>query len=303
MKRITFFAFLLASLIVGCSGSGNDEPTSQPDRGVKTRMLTITEEATRATLDESTGELTALWTAGDGLAYCNLSTLSIQQTQQLSPASGPLTATTSDAISLFTGEVDCGIYDKLAVVYPAKGFSWYGEKAKYTIPLSGQNGTLSTLATNFHYVYGVATVNSVTDNTANATMPKMKSLLTVCKFSFKDKSNNATIPVQTLTISYAADGTDGNTGTYPQEATVVCETNQSNVHATGIRSDNQLVVKPSTATDEVYVALLPTVAQRSFNFTVTNTSGIYSGIYSGTARATLGEGEFVVATGLKLTKK
>ena len=49
----------------------------------------------------------------------------------------------------------------------------------------------------------------------------------------------------------------------------------------------------------VYVALLPTAAQRTFRFTVSDTSNTYTG----TAKATLTEGEYVVATGLKLTKQ
>ena len=50
---------------------------------------------------------------------------------------------------------------------------------------------------------------------------------------------------------------------------------------------------------EAFVALLPTSGQRTFSFTVTDGSG---NTYTGTAKATLTEGEYVVATGLKLTK-
>ena len=49
-----------------------------------------------------------------------------------------------------------------------------------------------------------------------------------------------------------------------------------------------------------YVALLPTAAQRTFSFTVSDGS---SNTYSGTAKATLTEGEYVEATGLRLTKQ
>ncbi|MBQ7672906.1 MAG: hypothetical protein IJS49_07505 [Paludibacteraceae bacterium] len=48
---------------------------------------------------------------------------------------------------------------------------------------------------------------------------------------------------------------------------------------------------------EVYVALLPTTDSRTYNFTVTSGSSIYTG----TASALLKKGEYVVATGLKLT--
>ena len=208
--------------------------------------------------------------------------------------SGGLTAASTAATSQFTGDVYCLANDYLAVVYPATTFE---TNDSYTISLTGQNGTLSKLATNYHYVFGKATVTSVTETTANATMDKMKSLLTVCKFSFKDKSTNAVIPIQTLSISYGGTGSDA--GTYPQSATVECGvlTVQTDVHASGVASNSPLLLEGSG--EAFYVALLPTTGQRTFNFTVTNSSGTYSG----TAKATLVEGEYVVATGLKLTKQ
>ncbi len=45
--------------------------------------------------------------------------------------------------------------------------------------------------------------------------------------------------------------------------------------------------------------MLPTAAQRTFSFTVSDGSG---NTYTGTARATLAEGEYIAATGLKLTQ-
>lgn len=190
------------------------------------------------------------------------------------------------------------------MVYPAATFV---TNESYTISLSGQDGTLGTLATNYHYVYGKAYVTSVTDNTANATMEKMKSLLTVCKFSFVDKTTGAAIPIKTLAISYGGSGSDART--YPQTATVTLNSNgileQSAVHAAGTASTSSLLVDcsvafslPSEGLGEVFVALLPTSGQRTFNFTVANSSGTYTG----TAKATLVEGEYIVATGLKLTK-
>ena len=61
-----------------------------------------------------------------------------------------------------------------------------------------------------------------------------------------------------------------------------------------------LTVTCTTAQEAVYVALLPTAEQRTFRFTVTDGSG---NSYTGTAKATLTEGEYVEATGLKLTKQ
>ena len=299
---------MLAGL-TACSGDDdtatNDNAPQTADDGVKVRRLTITEaddgaaEArqalTRASLTEDDG-LTAKWTAGDALTYCNLSRVDYGNGD--APYSGGLTAASTAATSRFTGNVACSAGDYLAVVYPATTFE---TKDSYTISLSGQDGTLAGLATRFHYVYGKALVNSVTDATADATMPKMKSLLTVCKFSFVNKDGGAVIPIKSLSISYG--GIGGDAGTYPQTATVAigANTEQADVHATGAAGSSEaLTVTCSTAQDAVYVALLPTAEQRTFSFTVSDGSG---NSYTGTAKATLTEGEYVEATGLKLTKQ
>ena len=300
---------MLAGL-TACSGDDdtatNDNAPQTADDGVKVRRLTITEaddgaaEArqalTRASLTEN-GGLTAKWTAGDKLTYCNLMRMQKNGEEDV-PVSGNLKATTTAATSQFTGDVVCDAGDYLAVVYPATTFE---TNESYTISLAGQDGTLATLATNFHYVYGRAHVTSVTETTANATMEKMKSLLTVCKFSFVNKEGGAAIPIQTLTISYGGTGSDA--GTYPQTATVAigANTEQADVHATGAAGSSEaLTVTCSTAQDAVYVALLPTAAARTFSFSVSDGSG---STYTGTAKATLTEGEYVEATGLRLTKQ
>lgn len=298
--------YMMLTGMTACSS--DDDTTDIPDDGVKVRRITITQTddaaarqmLTRSTLVESDG-LTASWTAGDGLTYCNLSRTNPMNYEIYT---GPLTAASTASTSQFTGNVTCNAGDYLAVVYPAATFV---TNESYTISLSGQDGTLGTLATNYHYVYGKAYVTSVTDNTANATMEKMKSLLTVCKFSFVDKTTGAAIPIKTLAISYGGSGSDART--YPQTATVTLNSNgileQSAVHAAGTASTSSLLVDcsvafslPSEGLGEVFVALLPTSGQRTFNFTVANSSGTYTG----TAKATLVEGEYIVATGLKLTK-
>ena len=299
---------MMAAGLTACSGDDdtatNDNAPQTADDGVKVRRLTITEaddgaaEArqalTRASLTEDDG-LTAKWTAGDALTYCNLSRVDYGNGE--APYSGRLTAASTAATSQFTGNVTCSAGDYLAVAYPAATFT---TNSQYTIALSGQDGTLAGLATRFHYVYGKALVNSVTDATADAKMPKMKSLLTVCKFSFVDKATNKAIPVLSLSIGYGGNGNDA--GKYPQTATVAigANTDQADVHATGATGSSEaLTVTCSTAQDAVYVALLPTAAQRTFQFTVSDGSNTYNG----TAKATLTEGEYVAATGLKLTKQ
>lgn len=288
----------------------DDEATKVPDSitkvsndSVKVRRLTITEmdngaaarqALTRATLTEGDG-LTASWRAGDVLSYCNLS-YPWDEIGLEKPYSGPLTAASTAATSQFTGDVECRVNDNLAVVYPATTFK---TDESYTISLTGQDGTLATLASTFHYVYGLAHVISVTDHTAEATMVKMKSLLTVCKFSFVDQATSLAIPIQTLTISYGGDG-QSDAGTYPQSATVAIsdDTAPENVHASGVTGSTPLTIT-ATGQTEVFVALLPTAAKRTFIFTVTNGSGTYTG----SAKAWLKEGEYVVATGLELTKQ
>jgi len=297
-RRHILWGLLGGIMLTGMTAcSGDDDATTPADDGVKTRHLTIKQTddntTTRATLTE--GEvLSAKWTKGDILKYCNLSRTN-PETEDI--YSGGLTAVSTAATSQFTGDVECRKGDYLAVVYPATTFTTHTE---YTISLTGQDGTLATLSTRYHYVFGKALVTAVTDQTADATIGKMKSLLTVCKFSFVDKSNGTAIPVKTLAVSYAGTGSDA--GTYPQTATVSigAYTAQADVHATGATATGPLTVTCTTAQETVYVALLPTAAARTFQFTVTDGSG---NTYSGTAKATLTEGEYIEATGLKLTKQ
>ena len=305
MKNRTITKWLLGCTVVAAMAAcQSDSPAPRTNADdVRARQVTITEtetaaarqEMTRATLTAGT-DLTAQWTAGDQLTYCNLSrTNALDET----PYSGPLTATSSAATSQFTGSVTCSTGDALAVVYPSATFD---TNEAYTISLAGQDGTLATLATRFHHVYGKARVTAVSGTTATATMPRTKSLLAVCRFSFVDKQTSAALPIDTLSISYAGTGSDA--GSYPQSATVAIMDGtsikeQADVHATGIDSDEALVVgSPDSELAEVYVALLPTAAERTYRFTLTNASGTYSG----SAKATLAEGKYVVATGLKLTK-
>ena len=281
--------------------SGDDDMTLPIDDGVKVRRLIITQTddntETRATLTDGDDGLTAKWTAGDALTYCNLSRT---QGDDVTPYSGELTAASTAVVSQFTGDVLCGKGDYLAVVYPATTtFTASDNTFSYTLPLTEQDGTLATLATSYHYVFGKALVTAVTDKTADATIGRMKSLLTVCKFSFVDKSNDAAIPIKTLTVSYGGSG--GDAGKYPHTATVSIGVNmaQDDVHATGATATEPLTVTCPSAQEAVYVALLPTSAQRTFSFTVTDGS---DKTYSGTAKAKLTEGEYIVATGLKLTQ-
>ena len=306
-KHLIISLVCTAVLVAGtaCSSRNTPEQTS-----AKKRSITITEQGepasspnasapdilriANATITEETNTLSASWTAGDLLTYCNLSRYNPNTYEFYT---GSLTAASTATTAQLTGEVNCINGDCLAVVYPATTFT---SNDTYTISLTGQDGTLASLATHYHYLYSCAYVTSVTGNTATATMPKMKSLLTVCKFSFTDKETSTIIPIKTLAISYGGSGSDSNT--YPQSASVAISENtaQTDIHVVGVTGSSPLTITCPSAQNEVYVALLPTPSgERTYNFTVTTPS---DETYSGTARATLHEGEYVVATELKLIK-
>ena len=310
---------LIWVLVAGCSHS-EDDAAVPVNKDVKTRLLTFTQvenRGSRAVLNEDDENgLKALWNGGDQLGCCNLSTLEDDIFVFGRISTGTLT-TQDDGVttSIFQGTMSCDQGNRLAVIYPVKNFDFGKESepedryfAKYTITLSGQDGTLGTLANRYHYMFGVATVNSVTSSTAEAS-GKMQSLLAVCKFSFKD-GNNKGIRVKNLEISYFNDGiwgdsqtnphNDGswsNSQTYPQRATVKFyddgaysfDPDASNDQA---EVDGPLIIELKTAADAVYVALLP-VTTRTFHFEVTDDNGK---VYTGVAQATLNAGEYVVAS-------
>ena len=291
---------LIWVLVAGCSHS-EDDAAVPVNKDVKTRLLTFTQvenRGSRAVLNEKDNRLSALWNSGDQLRCCNLKLEeSIMTLGGIS--TGTLTARDNNVVtSIFQGEMTCEQNDQLAVIYPATDFDYElksGECfAKYTIILSGQDGTLEKLANSYHYMYGVATVNSVTSSMAEAT-GEMKSLLAVCKFSFKDGEGH-TINVKELEISYVYDGSGGNRHIYPQVATVKCNENGYSINP-DTSNDNAEVNYPlkivlNSAANAVYVALLP-VTNRTFRFKVTDANG---GTYTGKAMATLQAGEYVVAT-------
>lgn len=307
MKKELFISFLCGLMAVaGTACSHSDEPSGE-EMEVKTRFLTIRSEEgaasprriLNATITDEGSTLSSMWTAGDALSYCNLSRQIQLGVADNNVYQGPLTAIETKHISMVQGDVECTVNDYLALVYPANNtfeFISTDTQYRYHFSLAGQDGTLSGLATNYHQVYGRAHVTAVTDKTADATMAKMQSLLTVCKFSFKDKTTNADIPVETLTIQYA-DATSEN-GKYPQKGQVTVTVTTANNEAQAAKADVSapLVISCASEQNEVYVALMPEIASRTYHFTVTNSAGTYTG----TASAWLKKGEFVPALGLKL---
>ena len=294
---------LIWVLVAGCSHS-EDDAAVPVNKDVKTRLLTFTQvenRGSRAVLNENNHGLSALWNSGDQLGCCNLSTLEEKIMNHEDISTGTLTAQNDNfATSIFQGSMSCEQNDQLAVIYPVKNFGFGLEHepeiryfVNYTITLSGQNGTLEKLANSYHYMYGVATVNSVTSSMAEAT-GEMKSLLAVCKFSFKDGEGH-TINVKELEISYVYDGSGGNRPIYPQSAIVKFYEDGSYSINPVVPNDDDgvpLIINLKQAAEAVYVALLP-VTTRTFHFKVTDANG---GTYTGKAMATLQAGEYVVAS-------
>ena len=209
MKANYYFLPILLFLFFASCSSSDDDETIVNEGGRKLRYLTITQveadkatrslfDLTRASLTDNGKTLTASWNAGDPLAYCNLSNL-------LDPASsivGTLTAQSTAEKSDFKGSIECNKGDRIALAFPinVSNISYNTNNATFSLDLSGQDGTLETLANNYHFVCGIADITSVTDNTASATI-QMKSLLSLCKFTFKDASD-AIIPIESLSICY-----------------------------------------------------------------------------------------------------
>ncbi len=305
MNKQFVISFLCGVMLV--AGTACKNQNTPEDKTVQKRHLTIKMNDAagapikKATITDEGSTLLAEWKADDAVSYCNLSRVNTPSENLII---GTMTAASSGVKSDLNGDVTCTADDYLAVVYPAVNMSTStyssgdGVHGKFTISLAGQDGTLSTLATHYHCVYGRAHVESVTGTTATATMDKMQSLLTICKFSFKDKATDAVLPINTLTISYG--GSDSKTGKYPQSANVEVTnlTTNSAAQAVGATPSEALTINAGGAT-EVYVALLPESDKVEYQFSVTNDNGIYTG----TAEAWLKKGEYVPATGLKLTKQ
>ena len=305
----------LLFLGTACSTTNNpDQPKQQAE--LKPRTLVVTEVESRkskverrlpqATITENGGALDAIWSAGDEISFRNISHATYTPTVPTDGAQldGVLLADRAASIASFTSnnKVWCELGDQILLVYPkatapAITVSGSGSSltASYSISLANQNGTLATIANTYHHSYGIATITEVTPTVANAELAEMQNLLTVCKFSFVDESNQP-LPITSLSISYG-DGTYA--GTYPETATVtVTQGTPCTVTVTPSTGGYALAISPTGNPTEVYVALLPEAHPTKYFFQLESGGNIYTG----TATARLIAGEYVVATGLKLTK-
>ena len=310
-------------LFLGTACSTNNNPDQpKPQAELKPRTLIVTEVESQkskverrlpqATITENGVVLDALWNEGDEVFYRNLSySNDYYEDDGGKPLYGVLEADKAERIASFAGDrVWCAEDDQLALIYPKIDKSAIDVSlvesqltASYTISVAGQDGSLATLAEKYHHIYGIASVVSVTETTANAELAQMKSLMTVCKFSFEDKDHPGTsLPISTLEIKRG--GEAYYVGTYPQEGTVYIAQNVSawdvsvdpNWKTTGEGGTPLTIDTKGANPTEVYVALFPDMGA-TYTFTVTNSDGTYTG----TATAALNKGEYVVAP-LKLTK-
>lgn len=303
---------LLSSSVVFTSCSSDDDErglqiplNGENTDGRKLRQLTIAEvPITRAILKDQGSAISATWKKNDEATYFNLSSFTPTRIDW-----GTLTANSQGPTSSFTGGVECGEGDQIALIYPTVSIDKTSAdtRGSFTINLNGQAGTLADIATRYHYVYGIGEVKTVTGTTATATISPMKSLLAVCKFTFNDGSN--TIPVKKLSIGYAYnDPTQGYSESgYPltgtvnpfkkvNDVTTIVPIEDISVTADS-PSDYPLTFDFGNGTsDVVYAALFP-VSGQLLHFTVTNDVGTYTG----TATATLKAGKFYNVN-LKLNK-
>ena len=310
----------LLFLGTACSTNNPDQPKQQAELRPRTLIVTEVESQKskverrlpQATITDKGETLDALWSIGDEVFYRNLSySHNYYDDKEEQPLYGVLKADKAERIASFAGDrVWCDKLDQLALIYPKITPSSiniaYVESqltAKYTISVAGQDGSLATLAKDFHHIYGIASVVSVTETTANAELAQMKSLLTVCKFSFEDKDHPGTsLPITSLQIKIGGSG-NPYIGTYPQQGTVSIAQNVSTWDVSVVpewkasgNGGTPLTITPKGTPKEVYVALFPADGV-TYSFTVTNSDGTYTG----EATATLNEGEFVPAT-IILTK-
>ena len=316
----------LLFLGTACSTTNNpDQPKQQSE--LKPRTLVVTQQAVsqvtpasdvrrlpQATITDAGETLDAIWSVNDEISFRNISHKDYTPTVPTDEArlDGVLLADRAASIASFASndKVWCDVNDKILLVYPkatdpAITVSGSGSSltASYSISLTRQDGTLDTIASTYHHSYGIATITEVTPTVANAVVAEMQNLLTVCKFSFVDKNQPETpLTITSLSISYG-DGTYANT--YPEKATVVVshETNYTAtvtpIQKVTSAGGNFLSISPSGNPEVVYVALFPEAAATEYSFSLESGSETYTG----TAKAQLNAGEFVVATNLKLTKK
>lgn len=326
---LSFIICLLSFSTTLCSCSSDDETaadTQEDSNGRRMRQLTISNVsmATRATIDPS--NYAAAWATNDKATYFNLSA----SQQGRDTRYGALTASAAGTNTTLTGDVWCANGDNIAVIFPAMPDNFSKPSDGYfTINLNGQKGTLADIGTNYHYVYGEARKLTVSGNSVTGTIPSMKSLLSLCKFTFTNNGNP--VNVKSVQINYFSTMTSSIKG-YPTTGTVTNDplyvvTNDPDYNYELYQSNDEfayrldmkgIIAKASTGTYSgpltislananadgvVYAALFPvgspateeypTAVKQDFHFTVTDNDGQ---TYIGTKKAIMLEGKYYEVT-------
>ena len=280
IKAFGYWIVVMAALL--CSCSSDDDTTPQEDsngRCLRQLILSDVSMNTRATIDPTT--YAAAWATTDRPTHINLSMLPDGQYY------GSLTPSAAGASTTLTGSVYCGLGDNIAVILPTlKPVMPSGGPLSFPITLSGQNGTLTNIGANYHYIYGVGTVTATDGITATGTITNTKSLLSLCKFTFTNGGNP--VNVKSVQIGWGPTGSVG----YPQRGTgTVSLAAPENVSVETDAPDGPLTVMLSEANAEgvVYVALFPCDSKLTFHFTVSDND---NNTYTATKTAKMLEGKY-----------
>ena len=324
---LSFIICLLSFSTTLCSCSSDDETatdTQEDSNGRRMRQLTISNVsmATRATIDPL--NYAAAWATNDKATYFNLSAYQ----QGRDTKYGALTASAAGTNTTLTGDVWCANGDNIAVIFPAMPDNFSKPSDGYfTINLNGQKGTLDDIGTNYHYVYGEARKLTVSGNSVTGTIHSMKSLLSLCKFTFTNNGNP--VNVKSVQINYFSTITSIG---YPTTGTVKIdpdfdvtkdpEYNQEDYYSNdeyAYRLDLKGIIAEASAypysgpltislananaDGVVYAALFPvgspateeypTAVKQDFHFTVTDNDGK---TYIGTKKAIMLEGKYYEVT-------
>lgn len=320
---LSFIICLLSFSTTLCSCSSDDETAADPQEdsnGRRMRQLTISNVsmATRATIDPS--NYAAAWATNDKATYFNLSAYQ----QGRDTRYGALTASAAGTNTTLTGDVWCANGDNIAVIFPAMPDNFSKPSDGYfTINLNGQKGTLDDIGTNYHYVYGEARKLTVNGNSVTGTIPSMKSLLSLCKFTFIDTDKDCPVNVKSVQINYFSTTTSSIKG-YPTTGTVTNdfdvtkdpEYSQEDYYSNdeyAYRLDLKGIIAEASAypysgpltislananaDGVVYAALFPVgspaTEKLDFHFTVTDNDGQ---TYIGTKKAIMLEGKYYEVT-------
>lgn len=181
INRILYKVFALCALASILFTSCREK-----DDDVKMKTLTISQTATKSSLDEVSGALSAVWESGDKFAVHNLS--------RTSSYFSNATADQSSASTTITGKLYCDKDDELSLLFPfsivdtVKGTSG----SIYALDISQQDGTLESIGKNVWLRFAKAKVTSVDLNTNTAegqvTTPFMPAL-GIAQFNFKVNGN------------------------------------------------------------------------------------------------------------------